>query len=436
MLFYLQICCSSLKDRLTIQSISNSFNQIWTEKLQYKQKNYFNIQKINFSQLPDINKKFLLSFIGYRNFSYGFPTVFLNIINQYFDGLIKLDLTILLLIQHCANENHFNAFLSMLRILFPLNDCSSNLDEDEFLFTIIYNYHIPEVIMNVTFEKIMQNCIIYSKKEFDFEIAEKVEDLFLNGSPLPENIEKMNLFTNPQNQIVQINQFTETDNSKSSFFELLDTCKNDFERNLIQSIIENDANSFKKTLQTYADAKVNEFLESQQELIASCENTFSENSSITSSDEIKESNQETDMQDSILDHSSLKIQQYENDESDETENMEEDDDEDEFFGEEKEEFLDSEEKKEMLKLSIEKANNLLFKLPSLEKIKYHIECLLSLLPNEESDTNIEEILEPLKIHMKIDQPRFHNMLGCRQFQWQKATKNLNLQIARLQKKNI
>lgn len=52
----------------------------------------------------------------------------------------------------------------------------------------------------------------------------------------------MNLFTNPQNQIVQINQFT--DNFKSSFFELLDTCKNDFERNLIQSIIENDANSF------------------------------------------------------------------------------------------------------------------------------------------------------------------------------------------------
>lgn len=42
------------------------------------------------------------------------------------------------------------------------------------------------------------------------------------------------------------------------------------------------------------------------------------------------------MQDSILDHSSLKIQQYENDESDETENMEEEEDEDEFFGEEEE----------------------------------------------------------------------------------------------------
>ena len=86
-----------------------------------------------------------------------------------------------------------------------------------------------------------------------------------------------------------------------------------------------------------------------------------------------------------------------------------------------------------LETLIKKANELLFSLLPIEQISFHIHNILNLIPNLEKE-DVSDILEPLKIHLDFDKPRVYNMIGCRMYQWQQATKKVNCEIARLHKK--
>lgn len=91
--------------------------------------------------------------------------------------------------------------------------------------------------------------------------------------------------------------------------------------------------------------------------------------------------------------------------------------------EEEEETCDIFKNEEQMQECIRKANNHLIQLPSFALLSFHINSICSILKNYRNTEEVQNILEPLLFHLKFDRPRYYNMLGCRLFQWRKATNN-------------
>lgn len=109
----------------------------------------------------------------------------------------------------------------------------------------------------------------------------------------------------------------------------------------------------------------------------------------------------------------------------------------EYSCEEEEECIDKIDSMDEFQNYLDRANELISSLPTFDKIKFHVENLLSLLPSDDIEKDLADLLEPLRIKLdiKIETIKNINMIGCVKSKYEKSIKVLRSEIARLNKSN-
>ena len=414
MKFYIQLRDPSLK-KINIEGIFNSFSNIWMPLLKDQMNKYLTINNYNLAYIPEFSKFFILAFIGYRHFPCGYPSLLKSVLFDYLFGKIFIE-QIVFYISGKGNEAQMDAFQTFLHIIFP----NSLVSNEEKIFANLLNIsnsnesQFSELAVNI-----LTNCCKYSNKEFGIDLVCFKNDFirfrfekFIDVEPIKFSVDIT----------------SELPESKLSTSPTPEPDTTNFERVLNQSIIENDQQNYNKAIECLNAHQKNDIQQHFIDFNRTCSNTFNNACKDDTNDECQllfdNAQNPMDQVNSNEEHIPKIDINFIEDKS--CAYSEEDEEEEE---EECNEINDN------YQIYIDKANELLQNLPEFDKIRYHIESLISVLSYEKIDFNFDDLIKPLKsrIDIREEKTRNVNMIGCIKYKYSQSMKKLRCEIARMSK---